>query len=142
MNLTDWATLSQVIYNFAAVIAAFSALIVYGRNSRLERARWAASLYEKFYERDQLKRVRDKLDCETDAEQVNELVFKAEADFTDYLNFFEFVAYLEYTKQLKPAEIEDLFGYYLDCLQRQGVIRRYIKESGYERLNNLLEGRR
>lgn len=146
MTLADWGALSQIIYNFAATAAALGtvgaatwALIVYRRNSRLERARWASSLYEKFYERDQLKKVRDDLDCEANIEQVNGIVLRQESDFTDYLNFFEYVAFLKYSKQLKQEEIKDLFGYYLDCLKRHDIVRRYIKANGYERLNELLE---
>jgi len=45
-----------------AAIAAFFAIRTYAKNPHLERARWLASLYEKFYERDHLKRVREVLD--------------------------------------------------------------------------------
>lgn len=96
-------------------------------------------MYEKFYEREQLKNVRERLDCESNHEQVSELVLKGQADFTDYLNFFEFVAFLEYSKQLEREEIEDLFGYYLGCLKQHDRVRKYIKENGYERLDKLLE---
>jgi hypothetical protein len=146
MTVADWSALSQIIYNIAAsaaalgtVVAAIWALVVYKRNSRLERVRWASRLYEKFYERDQLKKVRDDLDCEANSEQISGIVLRQEAAFTDYLNFFEYVAFLEYSKQLKQEEIKDLFGYYLDCLKQHESVRRYIKETGYERLNKLLE---
>ncbi len=89
--------------------------------------------------REQLKKVRDSLDCEADQEQVNELVLRGQANFTDYLNFFEFVAFLGYKNQLTQEEIEDLFGYYLSCLKRHSRVRKYIKENGYERLDSLLE---
>lgn len=146
MNLTEWNALSQVIYNLAGSVAALGtlgaaiyAVIVYRRNSRLERARWASSLYEKFYEREQLKEVRELLDCESNQERVDELVLKGKADFTDYLNFFEYVAFLKHSKQLEVEEIEDLFGYYLACLNRHNIVLKYIKENGYERLHHLLE---
>lgn len=105
MTLADWGALSQIIYNIAAsvaalgtVAAAICALVVYRRNSRLERVRWASRLYEKFYESDQLKKVRDDLDCAANSEEVDGIVLKQEAAFTDYLNFFEYVAFLEYSK--------------------------------------------
>ena len=56
MTLTDWVAISQIIFNFISVFAAIAAVIVYGRNSRLERSRWVSSLYEKFYERPELKK--------------------------------------------------------------------------------------
>ena len=45
----------------AGVFAAFWAVLVYRSNSRRERARWAEGLYARFYEKDELKRVRDTL---------------------------------------------------------------------------------
>lgn len=42
--------LAQLLYYVLAAGAAIWALVVYRRNSALERARWASNLYEKFYE--------------------------------------------------------------------------------------------
>lgn len=86
-----------------------------------------------------MKNVRDRLDCEIGSEKVNELVLSQKADFPDYLNFFEYVAILEHSKQLSRNEIKDVFGYYLECLKKHNIVRKYIRENGYERLNNLLE---
>jgi hypothetical protein len=53
------------------------------------------------------------LDCEaSDSAGVVKLVSEEPFEFTDYLNFFEFVAVLWKSGQLKPDEIEDLFRYY------------------------------
>jgi hypothetical protein len=50
-------------------------------------------LYENFYERNDLKEVREVLDCDTgDSPEINKLVDEESQRFTDYLNFFEFVA--------------------------------------------------
>jgi len=127
-----------------AVVAAVFAAFVYQRNSALERAKWASSLYDKFYEGTTLKLVRDKLDCPKDNDYVNETVIREEPAFTDYLNFFEFIAFLNSSKQLKNSEIEALFGYYLDCLNRHDRVRQYIsnRENGYEGLDKLLGSRR
>lgn len=145
MSLTDWNAIAQLFYNITGGIAALGtvgaaiyAARIYKSNSRLERARWASSLYEKFYERQELKKVRDALDCDAGAEQVNALVSIEEADFTDYLNFFEYVAFLKYREQLKLEEVKDLFGYYLGCLNRHKAVREYIRQNGYERLDALL----
>ena len=90
--------LTSIVAMIAAIgtmVAALTAVFVYLRNSKLERAKWALSLYEKFYERQELKKIRDILDNDTDHADVSSLVIKCSADFTDYLNFFEFVAFLE-----------------------------------------------
>jgi hypothetical protein len=133
------ATISAVGTALAAVFAAF----VYRRNSALERAKWASSLYEKFYEATTLKQMRDRLDCLNDLDRVNEIVIREESTFTDYLNFFEFIAFLKTSKQLKDSEIDALFGYYLDCLNRHDRVKQYISnpENGYEGLANLLNSR-
>jgi hypothetical protein len=125
------------------VLAAVFAAFVYQRNSTFERAKWAWSLYEKFYEGTTLKQVRDKLDCINDLDSVNEIVIREESAFTDYLNFFEFIAFLRISKQLKGSEIDALFGYYLDCLNRHDRVKRYIAnpENGYEGLARLLASR-
>jgi hypothetical protein len=130
------ATISAIGTALAAAFAAF----VYRRNSALERAKWASSLYDKFYEATTLKQMRDRLDCSNNSDSVNEIVIREEPAFTDYLNFFEFIAFLQTSRQLKDSEIEALFGYYLDCLNRHDSMRQYISSpgNGYEGLAKLL----
>jgi hypothetical protein len=146
----NWKDRVEIVYLIAATISAVGTAIaagfaafVYRRNSALERAKWASSLYEKFYEAPTLKQMRDRLDCVTDADSVNEIVIRDEPVFTDYLNFFEFIAFLHASKQLKDSEIEALFGYYLDCLRRHDRVKQYIAnaENGYEGLIGLLKSR-
>lgn len=130
----------QIGSNVAGVFAAFWAVLVYRSNSRRERARWAESLYSRFYEKDELKRVRDLLDCEPGTRQVSEMVNVESSAWTDYLNFFEFVAYLQSSKQLSKHDVEALFSYYLECLKRHPEVVAYIrkKEKGYEYLRKVL----
>lgn len=97
-------------------------------------------MYEKFYEKEHLKDIRDKLDCKDEISlDITNLIREELSEFTDYLNFFEFVAFLEKSKQLKYEEVEQLFGYYLDCLSRRKNVRAYIDDNGYELLSNLLD---
>lgn len=143
----SWNTLLESIHYWAPTVAALGTLIVgmsafwvYRRNSRLERARWAAELYRDFYQKAELKNVRDTLDCSTDSDEANQLVINEATEFTDYLNFFEYVVFLRNSKQLKNSEIEALFGYYLKCLQRHASVRNYIADpdSGFEGLAKLI----
>ena len=137
------ATIAGTISSIGAVLAAGFAAFVYYRNSTFARAKWASSLYEKFYEETALKQLRDRLDCVRDSDTVNEIVIREESAFTDYLNFFEFIAFLKSSKQLKDSEIEALFGYYLDCLNRHDRVKQYVSnpENGYEGLAKLLTSR-
>jgi hypothetical protein len=132
------------IAKIAAIIAALWAIYVFFSNLRLQRAKWLAELYAKFYERSDLKQVREALDCEAvDLPEIGNLVENESPEFTDYLNFFEFVAVLKNSRQLTEREIDDLFGYYLDCLEKCRPVRKYIaaKAKGYEQLDKLLRGR-
>jgi hypothetical protein len=137
------STIAGAISSIGAVVAAGFAAFVYYRNSAFERAKWASSLYEKFYGETTLKQLRDRLDCVRDSDSVNEIVIREESAFTDYLNFFEFIAFLKSSKQLKDSEIEALFGYYLDCLNRHDRVKQYVAnpENGYEGLAKLLISR-
>jgi hypothetical protein len=140
--------LIEIIYYIAGSIAALGTLIaaifalcVYRSNSRLERARWASTLYERFYEKNDLKDMRNALDCSPDSDSISELVLREDSKFTDYLNFFEFIAFLQHSPQLGDSEVQDLFGYYLACLRRHDRVRTYINNpsNGYEGLARLLE---
>lgn len=116
---------AKIASTVGGLIAVFGAVFVYNRNSRVRRAEWLASLYEKFYEKPEFRDIREILDC--DARGSNEITAVLESerrDFTDYLNFFEFVAVLRKSNQLTNEEIEDLFCYYLDCLERNAAVRK------------------
>ena len=132
----------DVVKIVVAVFGAIPALWVYYTNSRLRLAEWLASLYEKFYERADLKDIRETLDCEGgQSAGIDNLVNEESAGFTDYLNFFEFVAVLRKSNQLTNEQIEDLFGYYLDCLESCQAVRTYVAKKGYEKLDRLLQER-
>lgn len=83
-----WRLISQTAYYIVGSIAAVWALVVYRRNRRLEQSRWLSTFYDKFYESEKYKRVRDLLDSQK-ADEIRDMVEKEESDFTDYLNFFE-----------------------------------------------------
>ena len=140
MSLELFKAIIQIASSVAGVGAAFCALWVYWTNSRRERARWAESLYARFYEKPELKAVREQLDCAPGDPTVTELVAKEHAALTDYLNFFEFVAYLESSKQLSKGDIQALFSYYLSCLKRHKEVAAYIQnpENDFENLRRVL----
>ena len=134
-----------ILKDIAAILGAIAALwaiYVYFTNSRVRRAEWLASLYEKFYEKSDLKAVREILDCEAgDSPDISRLLAKSRLSSRITSTFFEFVAVLKKSHQLSANEIESLFGYYLDCLEKCGQVRKYIANKGYEHLNKLLQAR-
>jgi hypothetical protein len=138
-----WKTVPQIAYYVVAIVAAIAALVVYKRNHRLEQSRWLSSFYDKFYETDKYKRVRELLDSKNTGE-INQLVETEDPDFTDYLNFFEHVAIFAASKQLRTDDVEASFCYYLNCLRRHRKVQDYINNSakGYEKLRAYLVARK
>jgi len=130
----------QILSYIAGAAAAVSAVFVYRNNSRRERARWVESLYSRFFEKSELKQVRDTLDCNSDDAKVNALVTEESSGWTDYLNFFELVAYLRESKQLAAEDVKALFEYYIGCLKRHRVVVDYIRDQtkGFKYLRRLL----
>lgn len=135
-----WANTQPIFHLLAAVSVTIGAL-AYWRNSRLERARWLSSLYSKFYEALDLKMIRETLDCTSpNSPAVQKLVQDEDARFTDYLNFFEFMAYLRACGQLSTKDVGALFDYYLRVLTRHEDVRKYVMDdrNGYGYLKKLL----
>jgi hypothetical protein len=132
--------IAEVFMFCATGFAAVCALFTYRNSLKLERAKWLKEPYEKFYEREGLKKVRDILDSQ-DIQAVFKLVNEEEPSFTDYLNFFEFLGYLADTKQIKKNDILDLFQYYLRRLEENPPVVMYIKDptKGFEKLHKLLD---
>jgi hypothetical protein len=123
----------------ATPIGVFWGLHTYQRSVRLEKAKWMKELYEKFYERTELKGMRDILDGD-DTQKISEMVKSEDTHFTDYLNFFEFLGYLSESKQIGRNEILGMFDYYLRNLRDQPEVAGYIKrpDKGFEKLRALL----
>jgi hypothetical protein len=135
-----WGNTQPIFQLLAALSVAIGAL-AYWRNSRLERARWLSSLYSKFYEALDLKMIREILDCSSaNSPEVQKLVHDEDARFTDYLNFFEFMAYLRHCGQLSGKDVAALFDYYLRVLSKHDDVRKYVMNdrNGYGYLKKLL----
>ena len=147
----DWVTISdhtlwqigiyaQIVSYCVGAIAAILAVVTYRANARKERAKWTVQLYEKFYETQHYKRLREELDCDANAASVATLVTDEGSDFTDHLNFFEMVTILVRTGQLAKSDVLNFFQYYLQCLKRHQEVMRYLKnpDKGFESLSEFL----
>ena len=100
----------------------------------------ARELVRKILREKSSKEVREILDCDDEISlEITNLIREESSDFTDYLNFFEFVGFLHHSRQLNFDEIEKLFGYYLNCLDRRKDIRDYLERKDYGLLNSLLK---
>jgi len=101
-------------------------------------------MYEKFYEQPELKKTREALDCAANSQSVERMVQDPSPELTDYLNFFELLAILHNARQMSKSNLEAMFGYYLDCIQRQASVMSYIRnstENGFEQLDKYLRTR-
>ncbi len=103
--------------------------------------RGSQACIQKFYEAPDLKRIRKVLDDNSaDAAAVEELVRSEDSDLTDYLNFFEFMAYLKDRRQLSKKDVAALFDYYLRLLSKHKDVRKYVLDdrNGYGYLKILM----
>jgi len=122
---------------------------------RLEKAKWLSEMFRSFYEKEDYKRIRRMIDFDDIGEILSLLredqkpnpkfsekhqeLFDA---FTDYMNLFEFVAYLKSLDQLDSEDIKAMFAYYLERIvevDRTGDIRKYLDANGYGNLSRLLK---
>jgi hypothetical protein len=139
--LQDVKTIVEIVFYMVAIVGGLLAVRTYRQNQSLERSRWASSLYEKFYEKFDLKGVRRILDCSANAKEVEDFVKGEPPELTDYLNFFEHVAYLVRQNQVRRSDAEAYFDYYFSCLKRHPSVLRYVqdKSNGYEYLAEFLK---
>lgn len=141
LTLKDWKAIAELVSFVVGAVAAIIAVMTYRSNAKRERAKWVAQLYEKFYEGDRYKNMREKLDDAQNAEEIEALVNKESAEFTDYLNFFELVTFLAKTDQLLESDVLLLFRYYLRCLKDQKAVMKYLnnQKNGFEQLSGFLK---
>ena len=144
-DLKEWIDFSFKIISTLGVIIA---VITYRRNLKVKHAEWLWSLYQKFFENEQLKTVRkvliyhperfEKL-FDTNVTEDDEVLIEKVDDF---LNFFEFLASLETLDQISRREIDMMFDYYLTAISKNEHLIKYIKTEGFENLAKLTHNRR
>ena len=126
----------------------------YRDRTNAERLRWLSQLQAEFFEGRTFSFIRRKVDYDELDDVMNLLhrdddpnaKFESEEKelfdkFTDYLNFFEFIAYLYYEKQMLRKDVEALFDYYLRRLveiRQADDLLAYLKRNNFENLSKLL----
>jgi hypothetical protein len=113
-------------------------------NARLERAKWAVQFHHDFFAKADHLKFRVALDSEhTDACEICKFAEKGKdtEEFTNFLNFFELLAYLQASGQLSPEDVKAIFHYYLCRFNKHQDLRKYIAapEYGYNYLDSLLK---
>lgn len=140
----DFKNWADVISKAVAAIGIVIAALNYRNQTKTKRAEWLRTLFEKFYENESYKDVRrwiesGEINKKTDLD--DNKVTEEEEKFTDYLNFFEFIATLESEGQLKMKDVANLFDYYLRKLKTSASCIKWINRSdyGFEKLKTLLK---
>ena len=136
--LKDWLDIGiKAVGLLAVVIAALG----YFKQSKIKKGEWLQSLFEKFYESKNYKEVRrwiDNHEIESKITLDDTVISDEEEQFTDFLNFFEFIANLESEKQISLKDVTNLFDYYLRKIKSSSVCMELIQKYGFEKLDNLL----
>ena len=135
--LKDWLDISiKALGLIAIVIAALG----YLRQLKIKKGEWLQLLFEKFYENNNYKDVRKWLD-NGDIEKkitLDNSISDEEEKFTDFLNFFEFIATLESERQISKTDVINLFDYYLQKIKLSSICMQWVKKYGFEKLDSLL----
>src|SRR5260370_24445266 len=157
MDLRNLGAIGQFLSGigiFFLLVTAWVAYKNYIYHTQLERLKWLQQLFESFYNSDRYKTVREQIDFD-DVEGLLPLLRRSDSEpaalrheervqvdlFTDYLIFFEWIAFLESKEQLAFEDVDAMFNYYLKRLvqvDEDQQLRRYIREKGFERLHRLL----
>jgi hypothetical protein len=118
----------------------------YRRNSLTKRAEFLIGLHKTFFIDGAFRIMKTLLDSDEAADKtiLARKVMQESMDFTDFLNFFELIAYFAESGALDREDADALLGYYLDLLTRNEVVYPYIRkqEKSFENLSRLLANRR
>jgi hypothetical protein len=136
----EWS--GKLVAGAGALVAVIVAVVNYRNQTRLKQADWLKSLFEKFFENSTYKEVRVWLDYGTLHERltVNDAALRQvhEEQFTDFLNFFEFIGVLYAHRHLSLAQVCDVFDYYLKKIAADADCREWIDQYSFEKLKVLL----
>ena len=143
MTWTEWIEWgAKIIGALGTGAGVLIAAVSYRNQTKIKRAEWLKSLFEKFFENPTYKEVRgwldygglhEKLLVEDETQRhINE------EKFTDLLNFFEFIGVLYSRDQLIFDEVYEVFDYYLKKIDTDEDCRRWMDEYSFEKLKGLL----
>ena len=134
----EWA--AKIIGALGTGAGVLVAAINYLNQTKLKRAEWVKSLFEKFFESSVYKEVRGWLDYdELPGKLSGPNQRENEEKFTDFLNFFEFIGVLYSRGQIKSDEVFEIFDYYLKKIKDDPNCQVWIGKYGFEKLKALLE---
>jgi hypothetical protein len=131
----------QPAFYLVAILATIGSVLTYYWNSRRERARWLFDLFQHFYEGDEHKQIRKLIEAGETQFAVKEDDEELLHHLDNYLNFFEFLDFLNSEKILTKNDVSKLFDYPLRQIHQDPAIRKYAlkKEYGYEGIKHFFD---
>jgi len=140
LAILEWVI--KLAAGIGALVAVIVAVVNYMAQTRLKQAEWLKSLFEKFFENPNYKEVRMWLEyghlharLTVEDQQLREI---NEEKFTDFLNFFEFIAVLYTRAHLTGDQVSDVFDYYLHKIKSDEDCQSWIDQYSFEKLKALL----
>jgi len=129
---------------------------IYRKSKKKESAEWLHKIFTSFYLSNDIYPIRTAIEFESEtklrpviermlvdegAETTNE-ERKVLCDVDTLLNYFEFILYLEETKQISRADCEKLFDYWFSLLNKPSLayLRLYCHRFGYEGICEKITG--
>ncbi len=135
-TVNDWL---QAIFYVVAIAGVIASACQYRRNSMRARTHWLFELYQRFYQHQELKQMRVRIDWGDTGFAKEEKDRDLLRELDDFLNFFEFIAYLQKRGELKEKEVRAMFDYPLRRIAEEQPILEYVRRYGYEELDALLK---
>ncbi len=108
-----WDEVFKVVAALGGVGSAIAAAFTYHRNARTKEAEFLLELHKSFFIDPNYQPMRGLLDCDGAGERttLKTVVADESPEFTDFLNFFDLVAYLTFKETISLVDLEALLGY-------------------------------
>lgn len=143
----DWLTYAAPVASLLGGVAAFAGFFLNAMalrsSTKVKRLETLASLQARFYTSPEMGEVRRLIETGTKDEieaVINVVRATPESDRLDgYLNFFEWIAFLEESRHLSFEEVDGLFGYCLGQIKKRPELATYMGKYSYEKLSKLLD---
>jgi len=160
MDATYWTaigTLFSGIGNLIIAIGIISGVLwgiyTYKRNCRAESARWLYDSYKDFFFQRRFSKICDLIEYHYKEKvegvlrkrvegtgDINNEDIKLLRDLDCFLNYFDFIIYLENEGHFNKEELRTLFNYWLELMKKSDyeILQNYIKKFGFKRIQSVI----
>jgi hypothetical protein len=149
-RLEVWQTISDVVIASAVLVGGIWAFYNFHKSKRTEAARWLQSLYKDFYFENQFKEIRSCLEycyqeivepvlkrrIDTPDLPVDQADAKILTDLDSFLNYLEYISYLELHNHLRTRDRKAIFNYWFEYIKnpKHYYLQQYIIKYQFRQL--------